>query len=139
MRPRPGEARASREPPSRQTLRTRHRPLLVQWAAMGNGELEGSAAPGFRFHPDSSTLALDNLLAQRQTDASAGNFLSVQPFEHAEDAVFVLRFDTDSIVPHCKTPRFRIFLRRDVDGGRFPGSVLDRIGNQVLEKLHQHY
>src|ERR1035437_8316909 len=106
--------------------------------ATGNCELERSPVPCFRFHPDSSTLALDNFLTKRKTDASTGNFASMQAFEHAEHPVGVLRIDTDSVVPHRKQPPFRVSLRRDMDSRRFLASVLDRIGNEVLEKLHQH-
>src|ERR1035438_2180387 len=160
MRPRRGETRAGREPPSRQTLQTPHspgptasgprgtpefprralgvsarsrlpcgfgrsRPFSFHGAragfraTVGNCELEGSAPPDFRFHPDPPTLALDNLLTKGKTDASAGNFASMKAFEHAEhpvgvvrintdsDAehpVGVVRINTDSVVPHRKYP-----------------------------------
>src|ERR1035438_8686082 len=122
----------------------RNRPFSVRGArpgfraAVANCELEDSAPPGFRFHPDPPTLALDNLLTKRKTDASAGNFSSMQAYEHAEYPAGVLRIDTDSVVPHRKQPPFRISLRRDMDSRYFLASVLDRIGNEVLEKLHQH-
>ena len=106
--------------------------------ACGNCELKRSAPPQLRFHPDSSALTLDNFLTQSKSDASAGNFSSMQAFEHAEHPVGVLRIDTDSVVPHRKQPSFRVSLRRDVDSRRLLASVLNRIGNEVLEKLQQH-
>src|ERR1039457_6605426 len=106
--------------------------------AVGNCELERSAPACLRFQPDPSTLALDNLLTKRQTDASTGAFSSMQAFEHSEHAAGVLRTDTNSVFPHRKQPRFRASLRRDMDSRRFLASVLDRIGNEVLEKLHQY-
>src|ERR1039458_9625033 len=121
----------------------RSRPFSVRGArpgfraAVGNCELEGSAPPDFRFHPDPPTLALDNLLTKSRTDASAGNFASMKAFEHAKHPVGVVRIDTDSVVPHRKYPPFRVFLRRDLSSRDFLASVLDRIGNQVLEKLRQ--
>src|ERR1035441_561106 len=121
----------------------RNRPFSVRGArpgfraAVGNCELEDSAPPDFRFHPDPPTLALDNLLTKRKTDASAGNFASMQAFEHAEHPVGVLRIDTDSVVSHRKHPPFRVSLRRDMDSRCFLASVLDRIGNKVLKKLRQ--
>ena len=72
-----------------------------------NGEPESGAPPGFRLQPDSSALALDDFLAKRQTDASPGNFAPMQAFEHAEHAFGVLRFDTDSVVPHREQPPSR--------------------------------
>src|SRR5271157_3192106 len=162
MRRRPEAALAGCEPPSRQTPRTplratcvcarfqspsgfdRSRPFSVSAArsdpraGRGNCKLEGSAAPCLRFHPDPSTLALDNLLTNRQTDARAGNLASMQAFEHAEHPVGILRIDPDSVVPHRELPAFRAFFRRDMDSGCFPAAVLDRIGDEVLEKLHEH-
>src|SRR5664280_1900219 len=105
--------------------------------AVGNCELKRSAPARFRFHPDSSTLAFDHFLTYRETDAGAGNFASMQAFEHAEHPLGVLRIDTDSVVPHREQPAFRISLRGDMDSRRFLASVLDRIGNKVLENLHQ--
>src|ERR1017187_1303796 len=102
-------------------------------AAGRNCELERSTLPGFRFHPDPPTLALDNLLTKRKTDASAGNFASMQALEHAEHPAGVFWIDTDSVVAHREQPPFRIALRRDVDSGRFLASEFDRIGNEVLE------
>src|SRR5271170_2538991 len=101
----------------------------------GDCEFERRALPRFRLHPDSPALALDNLLTNCKTDASAGNFVSMQPFEHAEHALGVLRIDTDSVVLDRKQPPFPVFLRRDIDFRRLLASVLDRIRNQVLEKL----
>jgi len=104
----------------------------------GDREFEGGAAPGFRFHPDPPTLALDDLSAKRQTNARARDFASMQTFKHAEHPVGVLRFDTDSVVPHREQPPFPVSVGRDMDSRCFPASELDRIGNQVLEKLYQH-
>src|ERR1035441_282729 len=162
MKPRPAEALAGYEPPSRQTLRTplraprvcarfqlppgfdRSRPCSVIAprsgirAVAGNCKLESRAAPRFRFHPDPSTLALDDLLAKRQTDARTGDFAPMQAFKHAEHPLGVSRFDPDSVVPHGKQTSFPVSLGRNMDSRRFPASELDRIRNQVLEKLRQH-
>jgi hypothetical protein len=66
----------------------------------GDCELERSAPPGFRFHPDPPTLALDNLFAERQADARAGKFSSMQACKHAERPVGVFGIDAHSVVPH---------------------------------------
>src|ERR1035437_5008893 len=118
-------------------------PIFSQCATVRNPcgwncKLERSAPSDFRFHPDSSAPALDNSLTNRQADARTGDFASMQAFEHAEHPVGVLRIDTDSVVPHREQPPFRASLGRDMDSRCFLAAVLDRIGNEVLEKLHQH-
>src|SRR5581483_1744232 len=121
----------------------RRRPLSVRaqrswsWTPGGNCELESSAPPGFRFNPDPSTLALDDLLAEPQTDARTWDFASMQAFEHTEHPAGILRIDTDFVVPHRKQTSFPVSLRRDVDPRCFLAPVLDGVGNEVLEKLHQ--
>jgi len=103
-----------------------------------NCKLERSAPPCFRFHPDSSALALDDLLTSARPMPVPEISFPWQAPEHAEHPAGVLRIDTDSVVPHRKQPPFAVSLRRDMDSRRFLASVLDRIGNQVLEKLCQH-
>src|ERR1017187_4435546 len=105
--------------------------------ADGNCELKGSAPASLRFHPDSSTLAFDHFLADRETDAGAGDFAAVQAFEHAEHPVGVLRIDTHSVVAHREQPAFRVSLRGDMDSRCFLAAVLNRIGDKILEDLHQ--
>src|SRR5580658_184333 len=103
--------------------------------AARNCKLKRSAPPRYRFDPDAPTLALDDFLANRETDARTGYFASMQALEHAEHPVGVLRIDADSVVPHRKQPPRRVSLGRDMDVRNFRASVLDRIGNEVLEKL----
>src|SRR5208283_1671983 len=109
-----------------------------EFRAGGDCKLERRAPPRFRFHPDSSPLALDDLLTKCKPNASTGNFVSMQAPEHAEHPGSVLRIDTDSVVPHRKQPPFPVSLRRDVDSRCLLAPVLDRIGDEVLEKLCQH-
>src|ERR1017187_58116 len=104
--------------------------------AVGNCELKRSAPARLRFQPDSSTLAFDHFLTDRETDACARDFAAMQTFEHAKHPFGVLRIDTHSVVPHGEQPAFRVSLRGDMDSRRFLASVLDRIGNKVLENLH---
>src|SRR5581483_6841355 len=106
-------------------------------AAAGNCKHERSATPGFRLDPNSSPQTLDNFLTNRKTDACTWNLAAMQAFKQAEHPVGVLRIDTDSVIPHRKQPPFRYSLCRDMDPRCFLTSVLDRIRNQILEKLHQ--
>src|SRR5690242_15850086 len=70
----------------------RSEPLVRQ-----DREFERGPLPGLGFHPDPSTLALDNLLTESKADTRAGNFASMQTFEHAEHSVSVLWTDADSV------------------------------------------
>jgi hypothetical protein len=55
---------------------------------------------------------LDDLLADRQADAGAVEFLAlVQPLEHAEDSVEVLRLDPSPLSLHRKAIHFLPPLR----------------------------
>jgi len=91
-----------------------------------------SAFSRFRFHPDPSTLALHNLLDQRRPMQYRG-FLSLQTLEHAETPPASCG-SMPSSVSRTANSHSPAFSRRDMDSGRFPAAILDRIGNEVLER-----
>ena len=66
-----------------------------------------------------AAVPLDDLLADRQADAGAGELVSlVQPLEHAEDPLEVLRVDPQPVVLHREEPLPVAVLRgRDVHLG----------------------
>ena len=82
-----------------------------------------------------ATVPFDDLLADRQPDAGAGELFScVQALEHAKDLVEVLRINSQSVVFDRKYP----FLRAISGGGEvYPGNagelVLDGIADQILK------
>jgi hypothetical protein len=166
MRRYPGETRAGCEPPSRRTLQSprspgptacgsapspapcasaRFRPAVLVGVAHyhsargGEGwecELERSARPA----SDSTQIRppwRSTISCKSPDRCPYREFRFHAAFEHAEHPVGVLRIDTDSVVAHRKQPPFPSRLRRDMDSRGFLASVLDRIGNEVLEKLHQ--
>ena len=65
-------------------------------------QVESRAATHHRLDPDFSSVRFHDSPRKRQTDAVAGNILSVQPVENLENLASVLRFNTDSIVFHGK-------------------------------------
>src|ERR1035438_7746241 len=102
-----------------------------------NRELESRALSHFRFHPNPSTTAFHYLLTECKPDACAGNFLSVQTLEDAKHQASVFRCDAHAVVTHREHPPFPSSRSGDVNSGRGLAPVLDRIANQVLEKVHQ--
>src|SRR5690606_23413819 len=66
---------------------------------LGQREMECGAFAGPRLDPDAAVVALDDLLADGEADPGAGILpLAVQPLEHHEDALEVLRLDADAVV-----------------------------------------
>ena len=67
----------------------------------GKGKVEARALAGLRGHPDPAGVVVQNLLTDRQADAVAGILLAaVKPLEHHENAIPVLRVDSDAVVLH---------------------------------------
>src|SRR5574340_430848 len=109
------------------------RRLLVLFR-QGEDESAAFTRPGF--HPDMAAVALHHLLADGEADAGPGIFaLVVQPLEHHEDALEILRLDADAVVPHRKFISLAKILHRHMDSRNGRGTELERIGHQVLEEL----
>src|SRR5918992_302554 len=91
-----------------------------------------------RLDPDASAVALDHLLADRKPNAGTRVFaLVVQPLEHHEDALEVLRLDADAVVAHRKLVAFAPVLDRDVNARHVLRAELERIADEVLEHLRE--
>src|SRR5437764_240569 len=58
-------------------------------------EIERGSLVLLRLHPYLTAVAIDNPLADRQANARAGNVPAVQPLEHAENVLMILRSDSD--------------------------------------------
>src|SRR5580698_9351806 len=70
-----------------------------------HGERELRAFSGFRLDPDTSSVALDNPLAYRQTHAGSGVFAAgMQPLEDSKDALLVRGWNPDSIIHDAEYP-----------------------------------
>src|SRR5262245_1309978 len=100
------------------TARRRHR------------KVEGRALAGLRGEPDASTVALDDLAAERQPHAAAGDLRMEAP-EHGEDLVGLRRLDADAVVAHREGPLAGSPLRTEVDAGRGLAAEFDRITDQI--------
>src|SRR6185295_5268806 len=82
----------------------------------GDGKPERAPLAGLRLDPDAPAVALDDLLHDREPDARAGVIrLVVQPLEHHEDAIAVLRVQADAVVLHGEEPHLVARLGADVD------------------------
>src|SRR5215218_961627 len=72
----------------------------------GNCEAEPSSAGVRGVDPDAAAVVLDDLLAQRQTDARpAVRLAAVQPLKDHEHLVDELIADADAVVRHREQPR----------------------------------
>src|SRR5688572_22304806 len=111
----------------------------MAWACsrpVGDGDMEGRAAPESGLGPDLSTNLSRNPLADRQSDAGAGTSRGASP-EELEHSLEVLRIDADAIVAHGDDPGFRFTASGHMNPWRAFTAVLDGIADQVLQKLHQ--
>src|SRR5438874_8229547 len=100
--------------------------------------MERGAPTEPRFDPDAPPVALDHLLADGKADAGAGVLThGMQPLEQHEDALEVLRLDADAVVGDRDTPLGVFLHRRDMDARRRLTAELERVADEVLEKLRQ--
>jgi hypothetical protein len=73
------------------------------------GKAKGGTVPGLRLDRDVAAVPLDDLLADRQSDAGAGElFAFVQPLEHAEDPFESI---ADRFPVRCLSPKISISFR----------------------------
>src|SRR5205085_2373425 len=100
----------------------RRAPRSEDWHYGMNGDrkLERRAVSDFRFHPDLTSTAFDDLLAERQSNSGSGDFFSMEPFENPEDPRRVLRIDAHSIVADRELPGSSRIFGRYVDPRCFP-------------------
>src|SRR5436305_8241348 len=99
----------------------------------GQREVECRAIARLRFHPDAATIPLHHALADRQADTRAGNSLAMQPFEHTENGLVILRLNPHSVILHGKLPFGFTPGRRDMNARRLHAAVFDGIADQILE------
>lgn len=80
-------------------------------------------------------MRLDDAFYHGQTDARTAVLAAcMQSLEHFEDALSVLRIDTDSIVADAEFPLRPFPCREDAYARRFAAAVLERIADQVLQQ-----
>src|SRR5580658_11178221 len=69
------------------------------------GEAKRRAMACLRLHRDGAAIPLDDLLADGEAYAGAAELLApVQPLEHAEDLLEILRLDAEPVVTHREQP-----------------------------------
>src|SRR5258708_7379266 len=100
--------------------------------------MEGAAFAEFRLDPDAPAVTLDHLLADGEPDARSRVFdLVVQPLEHHEDALEVLRLDADAIVLHHEFPVIGFRHTKNIDSGNGCRAELERVADQILQELRE--
>jgi hypothetical protein len=90
-------------------------------------------ASGPGFHPDVSSVALDNLFTDGEPDAGAGICAGgMQPLEEDEHALPILLLDTHPVVPNGKLPHLTGAQSRNADVGRIRAVEFEGIGDQII-------
>src|SRR5690606_28859209 len=98
-------------------------------------EGKGGALAGRGVGADVAAVPLDDFLADREPDPGARR-LAGEPAEDLEDAVRIVRVEADAVVAHPDLPRCAVPLRAELDARGRVARGLDRVDEQVLEKLH---
>ncbi len=111
----------------------------VRIASFAQRETKGGACAGLRFHPNVSSVAIHNLVANGQSGSRALVFvIRVQALKQAEDAAAVFGGDADSVIAHAKDRRPVLIAGEDVDfwwSSRPP--EFQRVVDELLKELHQ--
>src|SRR5262249_28174488 len=103
-----------------------------------NSKIECASLFRRGFDPDVSAMPFDDLFANGQTDAGAGEIgLVMKALEDDKYFVKELRIDTDAVVGNRKLPVSVLFLRTDADHWRPVRMIFQRIAQQVLKQLGQ--
>ena len=96
------------------------------------------AFAGLGLDPDAAIMPFDDALADREAHSGTRQFAAVQALEDPENAIVVLRIDTDAVVSHADRPLVVPTSRALIcDPRRLVCLVLDRVPDQVLEDLRQ--
>jgi 3-dehydroquinate synthase class II len=83
-------------------------------------------------------VALDDLFAERQSDARARELLvRVQALEEKKNAFGILGLDANAIVLDRKDPALIVKFARHMDLRPFAVPELDAVANQILKELNQ--
>src|SRR5579871_3212289 len=102
----------------------------------GNGKMEGRALARYRVEPDTSAVALDDLLTDGESDSGAGVFLdAMQALEDAEDALRVVGLDPDAVIFDRENPFAAGLPAGHMDHGLPAFIELDGVPDQVLKNL----
>src|SRR6185437_106444 len=105
----------------RSGLRSYRLPLLRQ------RKPECRAVFAVALHPDTASVALDDLPANCQTHSGARHFAAMQAFEDAENMLVKSRLDANAVVAHRENPLVLRFIGTYVNQRRQFTSVFQRI------------
>src|SRR4051812_46451480 len=98
-----------------------------------DGKKERGSFAGFRFYPDPAAITFGDSLADRQPySGSRIFFLRVEAFENAENQIFILRRDSDSVIRDTEFAKSIFAIRRYMHPQRLRAAILDCIAKQVL-------
>src|SRR5581483_2976762 len=102
-------------------------------------EVKGRSRPRYRFHPHSTAVPLDRLLAECESKSVAGVFFPVQALERLEYAALEFRVYSRTVVLHREHP-FEIFSSGgNVNAWRSRATVFDSIPNQMVQDFSQDF
>ena len=101
-------------------------------------EIKRGAAPRLRIDPDAAARARDDFFARRQAYAAASYIRAVRPLHGLKNSLKPIALDAHAVIGHRKEPRRSLPCRAHSDHRWHAwAAVLDRIRQQVLEKLIQ--
>ena len=100
----------------------------------GQCEEKSGSFPRLGLHPNSTTVAINDLFANGQTDAGAGVFSSpMQALEDSEYSVGLQRIDTNAIVADREKPHAIAWLGGDMNALSLCPGKLYRIAYEILK------
>src|ERR1700728_2114825 len=137
MRRRSASRRPGCRPPGESQAAISSLRLCSSDVHVGPCEIESRSDSGFRLHPDSTSPALNDPLAQRETNARSWIFrLLMQTFEDYEDLFEIFLSNPDAIVPEGEQPFVSRVPRGHVHLGRkILLLILQRICKQIVKQL----
>ena len=102
----------------------------------GKCEEKFGALAGFRLDPHAASVALHDLVTDRQTYSTPGIFAaSVKALKQTKHLFVILSIDPNPVIYNTKLPHPAILLRGNMDPRRRFAPVLETISDEILKKL----
>src|SRR6056297_1640015 len=112
-------------------------PSVIRDTSHGEREVEGRTLTDRRLDPHVALVAVDYLLAHRQSDAGARVLVfAVESPEDAEHFLALVLGNPDAVVADREDVLVAVSLGGDVDAGRPLVAVLEGVADEVLEQHH---
>lgn len=109
-------------------------PIRAWHSGLAEHEDHVAAYADFRFHPDATSMTLDDLTAKRQADSRPWILLtSVQPVKYSKDLLHLSEWDADAIVSNGESPLLPDGFSIDMDTRRIGTPKSKRIGDEMAK------